>query len=452
MNEQELLENQSSEPLPLEEQIGLELVKHNYTEAKLKEFEEYLKLEIVDNDKESYLLVKDKRKEVKAWRVAVEKFCKYKREDALKTQKAWVAKENELVEKISKVEDYLEKQEKEYEAEVAKEKERRKRQQEEQLINRQQILSTMGALYSDGFFALGEVSFELSLIKECEPDIWEESILPKYQEAFDIINAERKAEAERKLAEEAELKRQQEVLERRQRELEEKEAALKAAQTEQERKQREEEEKKAAEAKAAREAKQKVRMDQLTSLGLKFDFSDNCFKGYTCDVSQSDTLTYDEEKWSRTIDDITAIVAHEKEKEEQKRQAEIEAQKEAARRNEIRKQRISILHQYEDTWEHGDIADLSDDTWELLVSGAKARYEEKQREKWEAEQEEKRQKEEADRQAKMEAAKDKEKWQEMMTQVNGIEVYEMRSSQYRQKAKKFRDLLTLLKQLDNGQD
>src|SRR5688572_10541401 len=93
-------------PLPLEEQVSLELVKHNYTEAKLKEFEEYLKLDIVDDDKESYLIIKDKRKEVKSYRVAVEKFCKFKREDAVKIQKVWVSKENELVDKISKVEDY----------------------------------------------------------------------------------------------------------------------------------------------------------------------------------------------------------------------------------------------------------------------------------------------------------------------------------------------------------
>src|SRR5690606_17652414 len=156
--------------------------------------------------------------------------CKKGREKAVEIQKAWVAKEKDIAGRIGEVEDYLEKQEKDFEAQVAAEKERRKKQQEEQLIMRQQILSAMNVLYSDGYFILGEVSFESSLIKECDPDIWENDIKPKYEEEYKKIEAERLEQERLQREKEAELKRQQEELERKQRELEAAAAELKRQQ------------------------------------------------------------------------------------------------------------------------------------------------------------------------------------------------------------------------------
>lgn len=439
-------------PATLDEQISLELIKHNYTEEKLKEFEEYLKLDIVDDDKESYLLIKDKRKEVKAYRVATEKFCKFKREDAVKVQKAWVAKENELSDRMSKVEDYLEGKEKGYEKKIAEEKEARKRKHEEQLIMRQQALTNMGALYSDGSFHLGEVSFELSVVKESEPDIWEESILPKFKEEYEKVEAERIEQEMVKQEREAEIKRQQDELERKQKELAQKEAALKEAQEEQERKEKEEASKKAAEAKAAREAKEKSRCDQLTAIGLRVGMEDGhlYFKGYDSWVSHLDITCHSDEKWDEMITGLTAHVAKKKEEEEQKRLAEIEAQKEAERKMVLGQSRLKALKELGRVPVDAtaiSLSDLSEEEYDTLYANEKREYEAAKRKMWEVEQEEKRKQEELKKQLELEQAKDKEKWESIMIQIQQVIVYEMRSSQYRKKAMILREKLEEIKAL-----
>jgi hypothetical protein len=446
--------------IPVEEQINQELIKANVTESIIANLKEkYLPLKISGiDDKETYLIVKEARKECKSLRVMAEKICKKGREEAVAIQKAWVAKEKEVTGQIGEVEDYLEKQEKEYDAAVEAEKLRRKREQEEQFILRQQTLSNMGVLYSDGNFSLGQVSFEMSLIKECDTDIWESDILPKFKDEYQKVEAER-IETERiKQEREAEFKRQQEELERKQKELEEKETALKAAQEEQERKQREEEEKKAAEAQAKEKARNKARMDQLTSLGLKVGFEGDhmYFKGYDCWVSHLDITGHNDEEWDKMIEDITPFIANKKEEEEQKRIAEIEAQKEAERKKILGKTRFQGFVQL--GYDHGKTADelseLSDDEYIKLSETAVKEWENKQREKIEKEQEEKkmledikRQQEEQKRQEELAQAGDKDKWNDIIRQIDAMEIHEMRSGQYRKKAAILREKLEEIKAL-----
>lgn len=436
--------------VPIEEQISQELVKHNYTEAKLRDFEEYLNLDIVGDDKEAYLIIKDKRKEVKSYRVAVEKFCKFKREDAVKIQKAWVAQENELVARMSKVEDHLEAKEKAYEKKIAEEKEARKRKQEEQLIMRQQVLSAMGVLYSEGAYTLGDISFELSIIKETEQDIWEESILPLYKEEYEKVEAERIEHDRIKLERESELKRQQEELEHRQQELAQKEAALKLAQEEQDRKQKSEADKKLAEAKAAREAKEKLRCDQLTAIGLMVGMEDGhlYFKGYDSWVSHIDITVYDDDKWDEMIGGLTAHVAKKKEDEEQRRLSEIEIQKEVDRKKSLGDSRFQSLKSFNYTRVPSEeLAIYPEEDWLRLHADVKKQYDDDLRLVLEKEQADKRAQDEVIRLQKLDAAKDKEKWEEMMQKVNEVVVYEMRSSQYRKKTMILREKLEEIKAL-----
>jgi hypothetical protein len=323
----EVLTPEEMVPLPIEDQISQELVKHNYTEAKLSEFDEYLKLDIIDDDKESYLIIKDKRKEVKAYRVAVEKFCKFKREDAVKIQKAWVANENKLVAKLSKVEDHLEAKEKAYEKKIAEEKEARKRKQEEQLIARQQTLVAMGVLYADGNFTLGEVSYEFSLVKESEEDVWQEAILPKFKEEYEKTQAEQIEKDRLKAEGEAEFKRQQEEFAQKQKDLAEKEVALKL-----------EADRQADEARKARETKELARTDQLLTLGLKFDFVDH-FKGYDCFVPMIDLRFHNDDKWDALIKEVTAQVKRKKEE-------EAEQEKKEQERKDLQNKRYAEMYPY----------------------------------------------------------------------------------------------------------
>jgi hypothetical protein len=442
-------ELQEQQLVPIEEQISQELVKQNVTEiviAGLKEKYGHLKISGIE-DRETYDLVKSGRKEVKSFRVLAKKICEKGREKAVAEQKAWVAKQKEVTDKLAEIEDPLEEQEKAFDAAVTKAKEEKKRKQEEQLITRQQTLSAMGALYSDGNFKLGEVSFEMSLVKECEPDIWEDSILPKFKEEYEKVEADRIEHDQAKREQEAEFMRKQLEQEKKQKELEEKEAAIKKAQEEQERKQKEEDDRKAAEWKAAREAKVKSRMDYLYGLGLVFDFSDDHFKGFDCFVPMLDIKCHNDEQWDKFKEEVEPHIARKKEEAERKRLAEIEAQKEVARKNELRKSRLSILSQYDRMWGQGDIADPSDEAWSEFVDEAKSDYEKKQKEKWEKEQEEKRKQDELIRLQKLDAAKDKEKWEEMMQKINEVVVYEMRFSQYRKKAMILREKLEEIKAL-----
>jgi hypothetical protein len=108
--------------LTVEDQINNELVKANVTDAVIASLKErFMPLKIKGiEDKETYLHVVESRKECKKWRIAAKKICEKGREEAVAIQKAWIAKEKEVTGQISEVEDYLEKQETEYEAAVEK--------------------------------------------------------------------------------------------------------------------------------------------------------------------------------------------------------------------------------------------------------------------------------------------------------------------------------------------
>lgn len=434
--------------VPIEEQISQELVKHNVTNAvilNLKEKYGHLKISGID-DKETYLLVKEGRKECKAFRVAAKKICEKGREEAVAISKAWVSKQKEVTDVIASIEDPLEAQEKEFEAAVAKDKEDRKRRQEEQLIIRQQVLSAMGVLYSEGAYALGEVSFELSVIKETEPDIWEESILPKFKEEYEKVEAERIEQDRIKMEREVELKRQQDELLQKQKELAEKEAVLKKIQEEQERKRIEEENRIQYKALAKISARFKDRLAQVVSIGFVYDgIGKYNFHEFT--ILSDDIHDVDDKEWSHIIINANDYVTEKKSELEQKRLAEIEEQKEATRRDELRKSRLLTLKRYERAWIHGDIVDPSDELWDKFIADVKTDYEKAQKEKWEKEQEEKRQQDEVVRLQKLDSAKDKEKWDEILRKVNEIEVYDMRSQQYRKKAMILREKLEEIKSL-----
>jgi hypothetical protein len=106
------------------QEIVTALAKENVTEALLARFKaNYLPLKIKDiNDKVGYEAVKLARKECKDTRVATVKICKKGREDAIKIQKAWIAKENEITSQIKPVEDHLSQQEDWFDTETAKAK------------------------------------------------------------------------------------------------------------------------------------------------------------------------------------------------------------------------------------------------------------------------------------------------------------------------------------------
>ncbi len=252
---------------PLNAVIEESLVKHNVTDsviANLKEKYKDLKLRNLE-DKEKYLEIKEAVKDVAKVRILTVKICKAGREDAVKIQKLWVAKEKEVCAKIDEVESPLDAEIKAFDDEVNRKKEEEKRRQEEAYMSRMQALTKMGALYHDNCFALGDTYIESNLVKESSEEVWIEEIFPKFVEEYHKAEAERVEQDRIKAEKEAEMKRQQEELLRQQREFQEQQAEF--------RKQKEAEERQKAEEQNRIQQERYAKIVQYANVGENIPLS-----------------------------------------------------------------------------------------------------------------------------------------------------------------------------------
>jgi hypothetical protein len=198
--------------LSLEKVINSKLVQNNVTEqvlAALKHKYSGLKLTALD-DKESYLEIKAAAKECAKVRTLAVKICKEGREDAVKTQKLWIATEKRVVGEVAEVENPLCAEIDRFDAEVERKVNEEKKRQEEAYINRQAALTKMGARYDGGCFVLGDASFEAELVKGASQDVWEEAVIPKFQVEYEKIEAVRVEEERQRADREAAFKAEQE--------------------------------------------------------------------------------------------------------------------------------------------------------------------------------------------------------------------------------------------------
>ena len=362
--------------ISLEKTIETKLIQSNVTEqvlSALKSSYGGMTLKALD-DKESYLELKAASKECAKVRTLTVKICKEGREEAVKTQKLWIAKEKEVVGQIAEVENALDAEIQKYDDNIERLANEEKQRQESAYINRQATLTKMGATYVDGCFVLGDASFEANLVKESSEDVWTEGIVPKFNEEYQKIEAVRiaeetaKREAEEKVRAEAEkLRQEQEAFRLQQEEFNRKQLEAENAAKE---KQRQEE----IEKERQQSSLQKQRFETL------FPFNPT-----GADVNMA-TL------WALAETDFNEILAKKKDEfeknkaeqlriDEEKKQAEIEAAKQEA----IKKEQARVAE------------------------------------------------EEAKRQAAIESANDKTKWDDFRQQVSNIEIYDMRSGQYRTK-------------------
>lgn len=282
--------------LQLEPKISKELIKENITEKVIEHLRlNYgnLKLKSLE-DKETYIEIKNAKKVVAKVRTTATKVCKAGREEAIREQKLWIEAEKKVIGKIKEVEDVLDAEIEKFETEEARKEAEEKERKESAYINRQAELTKMGATYSNGSFVLGDVSFEATLIKDADEDIYAETILPKYKEVYEVLEAER-IEKERVASEKAaELKRQQEELEQKQREFEQKQAEFKRQQEE-------------------LEQRQKLiqhRSTVLSSLGMIFNGNEYFFEDVN--VHNTEIVTLDESKWVELIQKITPLINEKK--------------------------------------------------------------------------------------------------------------------------------------------
>lgn len=362
--------------LSLEKTIETKLVQSNVTDqvlAALKQKYGKMKLKTLD-DKESYLEIKAAARECAKVRTLTVKICKEGREDAVKVQKLWIAKEKEVVGKIAEVEDALGGEIDRFDKEVERLENEEKERQEAAYISRQAQLSKMGAVYADGSFNLGATSFEASLIKGSPEDTWEETVLPKFQAEYEKIEAVRIAEEKKKQEAEAELKRQQDELAKQQ-------AELKAQQEEMQR-QKDEAEKIEKEKQHQLELAEQKRKSDLQSKRLSLLLP---FNPTGADVDMATLWVLDEGVF----------------------EALLETKKKKYEAEQLEQQRLN---------EEKRLADI-----ELAKQEAIKKEQQRVAE------------EEAKKQAELEAATDKTKWAEFLKEVGNVSFYDMKSTQYRAK-------------------
>lgn len=372
------METQNAEviEMSLEKVIETKLIQSNVTDqvlAALKDKYGGMKLKAI-NDKESYLEIKAAAKECGKVRTLAVKICKEGREEAVKTQKLWIAKEKEVVGKVAEVEDALDAEIERFDKEVERLENEEKERQESAYINRQALLTKMGATYSDGSFVLGAVSFEASLIKGSPDDTWQETVLAKFQAEYEKIEAVRIEEERKKEEVAAELRKQQEELQRQQ-------AELKAQQEEMQR-QKAEAERLENEKRHQEQLAEQKRINELQSKRFSALLP---FNPTGADVDMATLWNLDEAVFEALLE--TKKKHFEQQQLEQKRIAEEQKQAaiEAAKQEAIKKEQQRI-----------------------------------------AEEEQKKQ-------AELEAATDKTKWAEFLKEVGNISFFDMKSNQYKTK-------------------
>lgn len=370
--------------------INTTLVKANVTDAVIAKLKaDYGSLKINgQEDKEGYLTVQEARKYAKRLRILAEKLCKSGRENAVKEQKLWLSKQSEVVGQISEVEDYLEKQEKSFEAERDRLKAEKKAREEQQFASRLQELIKLGGTFDGINFVIGENAFEAVLVREADIDIYQSVILPLFKAAWDIKEAERIAtetalEAQRQKDEQERLEN-----ERIKKANEAETERLRVLNEEMERKKKENEDKE-------RSALQSKRLNELLP-----------FNPYGADVDMATLWALDETTYATILGN---------KKRQQEEQAELERQR------------------------------IED---EKQAAVQRAIDEERDRQQKEAERiENQRIADEQRRIDEAEKASDKDKYLLVITQIRAIKMPDMKSPFYRGKIGAIKELVSKIEKL-----
>jgi hypothetical protein len=410
-NHTEVMEVEAEEMLPeksLDKQIENALVKENVTDKVIRQLKETfsgMTLQSLD-DKESYLDIKKARTEVRRIGILVEKVCKKGRERAVKEQRLWLAKQNEILGKIAKVQDPLDAEIKKFDDEVERKETEEKIKREEAFIARQSSLLKYGAEYKSGNYELGEISYETELIKQADTEVWEEVILPKFKRVYEQKEAarveeenKRKAEFELQKKQREEFEQQQAAFKLQQEEFAKQQKALQEQKDKQEREIREAEQKKQHEELQKRFAIRNGRVSELKSLGCTYDAGDEeySFKELFV-VSGAEVESLSEKEWvglvNKTKPLIEKLIADEKEI----LRAQIEKQKQEAAELAAKREREKIAEE------------------QRLAQIKKAE--------------------------EMAQASDKEKYQDIVSYLKKTPIHEMKSSIYKARMNAIRDFLS----------
>jgi hypothetical protein len=342
-NQSDVLEVEAIEEMPLENKIEHALVKANVTDAVINQLEERysgLKLRSID-DKEQYLIIKEARKNVRAVEIIIEKVCKHGREDAVKEQKLWLAKEKTHLQRTAKVLNPLDEEIKKFDDEVERKEIAEKQRKENEYMQRQSALIKYGATFSSvdgGSFVLNHISYEVNLIKDADEEVFQGIILPKYKAEFEKVQAaiveeenKRKQEQERLQKEKEAFEEQQKQFRIQQEQFEQQQKLLQQQKDEADRQQRLAEQKRIEEENNKKIEVRNNRVSQIRNLGAEYDSWLKIYKFHhltITDVNSVDTLT--DTEWNDLIEKLTPQIDAIKQQLETARLNALEEQKQAA--------------------------------------------------------------------------------------------------------------------------
>lgn len=326
------------------EKINNELIKQNITEQALVEMKQnFMTLKITDiNDKDGYKKVEEARKLCKNTRILASKICKKGREAAIAEQKAWVAKEKEVVAQISEVEEYLEAQVKLIDDEKEKIKKKKEEEEQQRLQTRISQLNKCRMEFNGVEYRLGPELIITATEVKLMDDFTFNGFYSKVEAEFNRLEAIRQEE-ERKAKEKAE------ELARKEAELKQQEEKIAAERAEFEHKQKEAQEKAEAEAKRVAEEKAKIEEEKrkeaelrfkarasiLYNLGMSFNGDAFVFTDVVI-IDKSVVESADVQNFEKIVADYTTKINEKKAQLEKAREAELEkAKAEAAEKARI---------------------------------------------------------------------------------------------------------------------
>lgn len=308
--------------------IETTLAKHNITETALAELQKFKDLTVEGiQDKEGYKTADEARKLCKKLRSLTKDLCGKGREHLIAQQKAWVAKEKEIVGKIQDVESYLEGQLKLVDDEKQRIKEEKEARELIQMQERSSLLISLGMKLTGENYILENFAVNVLHLKVYDDFAFYEMIAPIQARALEIEQEKQKeAEEFARLQKEQELEREKLRQEKEAFEKEQLEKKLKF----------EAEQKALAEQAAAIKKQQedlaagtlKARKSALFALGFSQQHTVLIFKELTIEESEISKQT--DLQWNETLDIFTQKSEEVKKRIETERLQKIEQEKQQA--------------------------------------------------------------------------------------------------------------------------
>lgn len=347
----------TEEVAPLTDVITQELVKANITEAILADMESTFSTLEIDgvSDKQGYENMNKFRIACKNTRILTVDICEKGREKAIAEQKAWIANQKRIVDRIKALEDGAAAKQKVIDD--IREEEKRKKSEAEQIILQERAVNLvkMGMNFTGDAYELEDIRISVMSIKTSDNFTWSALVagVEKRFKEKEVIRLEEerlkeetaaaaKLLAEQNLARQEELNKRQAELEAQQKAIEaeqlrQKQAAEQLIIDQQNAEKRKQDEEQAA-IKKAQDDFLKSRMSALFSLGFAQQGESLHFNGNYITVSIEALKTHPEATWPTFLNSVSNKVEARKEALEQERVAEIEKAKAEA----IDKERIRV--------------------------------------------------------------------------------------------------------------